>query len=129
MSFNFVHSDCPARETEWTFPAREIGWPCPDPVQLSPEKIEQEKQQAGKQIFRNKHTKRILGSLEKIEIVYGYTVYVFSDGSRWRLDYYYKHIESIPLYGPYLSDYGINRKDKQGFTPVRTYQATNGMFE
>ena len=120
MFFNFVPSDCPARETEW---------PCPDPVQLSPEEIEQEKQQAGKQIFRNKHTKRILGSLKKIEIVYGYTVYVFSDGSRWRLDYYYKHIESIPLYGPYLSDYGINRKDKQGFTPVRTYQATNDMFE
>ena len=48
MSFNFVHSDCPARETEWTFPAREIEWPCPDPVQLSPEKIEKEKQRAEK---------------------------------------------------------------------------------
>ena len=120
MSFNFVPSDCPARE---------IGYPCPDPVQLSPEKIEQEKQRAEKQIFRNKHTKRILGSVEKIEIVYGYTVYEFSDGSRWRLDYYHKHIESIPLHGPYLSSYGINRKDKQGFTPVRTYQATNDMFE
>ena len=129
MFFNFVPSDCPARETVWTFPAREIGYPRPDPVQLSPEKIEQEKQQAEKKIFRNKHAKKILGSLEKIEIVYGYTVYVFSDGSRWRLDYYYKHIESIPLYGPYLSDYGINRKDKQGFTPVATYQATNNMFE
>ena len=120
MSFNFVLSDRPTRETEC---------PCPRPVQLSPEKIEQEKQRAGKKIFRNKHTKKILGSLEKIEIVYGYTVYVFSDGSRWRLDYYYKHIESIPLYGPYLSAYGINRKDKEGFTPVRTYQATNDMFE
>lgn len=120
MSLNFVPSDCPARE---------IGYPCPDPVQLSPEKIEQEKQRAEKQIFRNKHTKRILGSVEKIEIVYGYTVYEFSDGSRWRLDYHHKHIESIPLHGPYLSSYGINRKDKQGFTPVRTYQATNDMFE
>ena len=120
MSFNFVPSDCPARETEW---------PYPDPVQLSPEKIEKEKQRAEKKIFRNKHTKKILGSLEKIEIAYEYTFYVFSDGSRWRLDYYHKHIESIPLYGPYLSDYGINRKDKQGFTPVKTYQATNDMFE
>jgi hypothetical protein len=63
-------------------PAREIEWPCPDSVQLSPEKIEQEKKQAEKKIFRSVHSKRILGSLEKIEIVYGYTVYVFSDGSR-----------------------------------------------
>lgn len=110
-------------------PAREIGYPCPDPVQLSPEKIEQEKQRAEKKIFRNRHTKKILGSLEKIEIAYEYTFYIFSDGSRWRLDYYYEHIESIPLYGPYLSDYGINQKDKQGFTPVRTYQATNDMFK
>lgn len=120
MSLNFVPSDCPARETEW---------PCPDPVQLSPEKIEKEKQRAEKKIFRNRHTKKILGSLEKIEIVYEYTFYVFSDGSRWRLDYYYEHIEAVPLYGPYLSDYGINRKDKQGFAPVATYQVTNDMFE
>jgi hypothetical protein len=117
---DFVSSDCPARETEWT---------CPDPVQLSPEKIEQEKKQAEKKIFRSVHTKKILGSLEKIEIVYGYTVYVFSDGSRWNLENYYRHLESIPLYGPYLSDYGINRKDKEGFSPVRTYQATNDMFQ
>jgi hypothetical protein len=110
-------------------PAREIEWPCPDPVQLSPEKIEQEKKQAKKKIFRSVHSKRILGSLEKIEIGYGYTVYVFSDGSRWSLKDYYRHLESIPLYGPYLSDYGINRKDKEGFTPVGTYQATNDMFQ
>ena len=121
MSFNFVASDCPARETEW---------PYPEPVKLSPKRIEQEKQQAEKKIFRNKHTKKILGSLENIELVYGeYTVYVFSDGSRWSLKDYYRHLEAIPLYGPYLSDYGINRKDKQGFTPVVTYQATNNMFE
>jgi hypothetical protein len=41
MSF-FVSSDCPARETEW---------PCPDPVQLSPEKIEQEKKTGRKKDF------------------------------------------------------------------------------
>jgi len=120
MSLNFVVSDCPARE---------IGYPCPDLVQLSPEKIEKEKQRAEKKIFRNRHTKKILGSLGKIEIVYGYTVYEFSDGSRWNLENYYRHIEAIPFYGPYLSSYGINRKDKEGFTPVRTYQATNDMFE
>lgn len=123
MFFNFVPSDCPARETEWPY------CPYPDPVPLSPEKIEQEKQRAEKKIFRNKHTKKILGSVEKIEIVYGYTVYVFSDGSRWNLENYYRHLEAVPLCGPYLSAYGINRKDKQGFTPVRTYQATNDMFE
>jgi len=42
MSFNFVPSDCPACETEW---------PCPDPVQLSPEKIEQEKKTGRKKDF------------------------------------------------------------------------------
>ncbi|BBG58050.1 hypothetical protein [uncultured phage] len=110
-------------------PSRETEWTCPDPVQLSPEKIEQEKQRAEKKIFRNKHTKKILGSVEKIEIVYGCTVYEFSDGSRWNLENYYRHIEVVPFYGPYLSSYGINRKDKEGFTPVRTYQATNDMFE
>ena len=41
MSF-FVSSDCPARETEW---------PCPDPVQLSPEKIEQEKNRQKKRFL------------------------------------------------------------------------------
>ena len=117
---SFFVSDCPSRHTEW---------PQLDPVQLSPEKIEQEKKQAEKKIFRSIHSKRILGSLKKIEIVYGYTVYVFSDGSRWSLKDYYRHLESIPLYDPYLSDYGINRKDKEGFTPVRTYQATNDMFQ
>ena len=61
MSF-FVFSYCPARETEWPCrPARETQWPCPDPVQLSPEKIEQEKKQAEKKIFRNVHTKKYLG--------------------------------------------------------------------
>lgn len=51
MSF-FVFSDCPARDTEW---------PQLDPVQLSPEKIEQEKKQAQKKIFRSVHTKKYLG--------------------------------------------------------------------
>lgn len=39
MFLSFVALDCPARETEW---------PCHDPVQLSPEKIEKEKQRAEK---------------------------------------------------------------------------------
>jgi hypothetical protein len=101
----------------------------PEILPMDTKLIEQEKKQAEKKIFRSVHTKKILGSLEKIEIVYGYTVYVFSDGSRWNLENYYRHLESIPLCGPYLSDYGINRKDKEGFTPVRTYQATNDMFQ
>jgi hypothetical protein len=41
MSF-FVSSDCPACETEC---------PCPDPVQLSPEKIEQEKNRQKKRFL------------------------------------------------------------------------------
>ena len=41
MSF-FVSSDCPAREIES---------PCPDPVQLSPEKIKQEKKTGRKKDF------------------------------------------------------------------------------
>ena len=120
MFLNPMLPDCPTRETEW---------PCPEPVKLSPERMEQ-KNNKQKKIFRNKHTKKILGSVKKIELVHGkYTVYVFSDGSRWSLEDYYKHLEAIPLYSPFLSDYGINRKDNQGFTPVVTYQATNDMFE
>ena len=51
MSF-FVSSDCPARETEWL---------CPDPVQLSPEKIEQEKNRQKKRFLEVFIQKEYLG--------------------------------------------------------------------
>lgn len=52
MFLNSLFPGCPARETEW---------PCPEPVKLSPKRIEQEKQQAEKRFLEISTLKKYLG--------------------------------------------------------------------
>ena len=62
---------------------------------------------------KNKHTGKIC-KVEKVEVIRGLTVYIFSNGNRYNLENYWNHWKAIIPYVPYLSDYGINRKYKFG---------------
>lgn len=53
---------------------------------------------------RNKHTGEIC-EVKKVEVIYGFTVYTFSNGNRYNLENYWEHWEAILPYGPYLSSY------------------------